>query len=285
MLSFPGPSCRPRHPHKLVYGPRSPAARRRRPGIFLDFDRPLWNNGDCGANLSAPGPFRGSPASGAIVTDRRVNSLEGLSKTSSSLLDRARAHDQAAWDRLVGLYGPLVYRWCRAAGLQAADAADVGQEVFRAVARGLAGFRHEREGDTFRGWLRTITRNHLRNHFLRRPAGGAGGEAGQRWLEQLPAPDDAEPSADALAAETRLLFRQAVELIRGEFAEDTWRAFWQVVAEGRRPGAVAADLGVSVNTVYLAKSRVLRRLRAEFADLLAEGPAPGRAEDSQGAGE
>jgi RNA polymerase sigma-70 factor (ECF subfamily) len=206
------------------------------------------------------------------VTDRRVNKVEAPSRTSSSLLDRARAHDQAAWDRLVKLYGPLVYRWCRAAGLQAADAADVGQEVFRAVARGVAGFRRGRDDGTFRGWLRTITRTKLADFFRCQPPGGAGagGPDGPRLLQQLPVPEGDEPSREAVADETRLLFRRAVELIRGEFAEGTWRAFWQVVAEDRRPAEVAADLGVSVNTVYLAKSRVLRRLREEFADLLTE---------------
>jgi RNA polymerase sigma-70 factor, ECF subfamily len=213
------------------------------------------------------------------VTDASVSRSEAPSQTSLSLLDRVRAQDQAAWSRLVLLYGPLVYRWCRRAGLQAADAADVGQEVFRAVARKVSEFRHDRDGDSFRAWLRAITRNKILDAF-RRPAPGCpppGGSDAQRRLQEVPTRvlEDAGPAADA--EETRLLFRQAVELMRGEFEEGTWRAFWQAAVEGRRPADVAADLGVSVNVVYLAKSRILRRLREEFADLLGPRPPSGPA--------
>src|SRR5262245_12767745 len=81
------------------------------------------------------------------------------SGTPRSLLDRVRADDAAAWDRLVKLYGPLVLGWCRSWGLREHDTADVFQEVFQAVAAHLASFRKEKEGDTFRGWLRVIARN------------------------------------------------------------------------------------------------------------------------------
>jgi RNA polymerase sigma-70 factor, ECF subfamily len=208
------------------------------------------------------------------VTDVSVSRSEAPSEPSSSLLDRVRAQDQAAWGRLVELYGPLVYRWCRRAGLQAADAADVGQEVFQAVARKVGDFHRDPAGGTFRGWLRAITRNKILDSF-RRPAPGcpaAGGSDAQRRLQELPTRvwEDAGPEAEA--EDTRLLFRRAVELIRGEFEEGTWRAFWQTAVEERSPADVAADLGVTVNAVYLAKSRVLHRLREEFGDLLAPRP-------------
>src|SRR2546429_459226 len=91
--------------------------------------------------------------------------------TSPSLLARARANQPAAWEQLVDLYAPLVYHWCRRAALGPEDTADVFQEVFRAVARNLSDFRREREGDTFRGWLRTITRNKVRDHYRRHQEG------------------------------------------------------------------------------------------------------------------
>src|SRR5262245_13672085 len=98
-------------------------------------------------------------------------------QTSPSLLARAQENQPAAWEQLVDLYAPLVYHWCRRAGLGAEDTEDVFQEVFRAVARALADFRRDRAGDTFRGWLRTITSNKIRDHFrlLRDQAKGAGG--------------------------------------------------------------------------------------------------------------
>jgi RNA polymerase sigma-70 factor (ECF subfamily) len=184
---------------------------------------------------------------------------------------RVKAQDQAAWERLVSLYSPLVYRWCRQAGLQAADAADVGQEVFRAVARKIADFRRERLGDTFRGWLRAITRNKVRDRLRQRPAeAGVGGSDAQRYLLQLPTEGDEPGGADADVEETTFVYRRAVELLRQEFGERTWQAFWQVAISDEAPAHVAAELGMTVNAVYLAKSRVLRRLREEFADLVDE---------------
>src|SRR5262245_29431146 len=84
------------------------------------------------------------PGKGVAVTDGNVNQGGGSASTSSTLLERVRAQDQEAWQRLVHLYSPLVYGWCRRSGLQDADAADVGQEVFRDVAGAIAGFRRDR---------------------------------------------------------------------------------------------------------------------------------------------
>jgi RNA polymerase sigma-70 factor (ECF subfamily) len=191
------------------------------------------------------------------------------------LLERARGQDKQAWERLVDLYTPLVYAWCRRSGLQPADAADVGQEVFRAVARGLTGFRRDRAGDTFRGWLRTITRNKLRDFAdaRKRCPPGAGGSDAAYQVEQLP---DQEPEAD-LTADRQLLYQRALEVVRTEFEERTWHAFWLVVVEDVSADEASRQLGVTLNAVYLAKSRVLRRLREEFADLIEDLPEPGPA--------
>lgn len=124
---------------------------------------------------------------------------ESSSSTSASLLDRVRQLDPEAWDRLSRFYSPVVYRWCRHAGVQDNDAADVSQEVFRAVANGIGGFRREKPGDSFRGWLWTITRNKIRDHFRRladRP-GGVGGSAANRRMLEIPdiiPEDDTDPT-------------------------------------------------------------------------------------------
>jgi RNA polymerase sigma-70 factor (ECF subfamily) len=166
---------------------------------------------------------------------------------------------------LVTLYGPLVYGWCRREGLQANDAADVGQEVFWAVARHIGTF-HRGPGETFRGWLRTITQHKLID-FLRRKESaviGMGGDDGVARLSQMPWPEP-DPAEDA--AETDSLCRRAVELVRSECDERTCQAFWRVVIDGECPAHVAQDLGMAVNAVYLAKSRLLARLRHLLADL------------------
>jgi RNA polymerase sigma-70 factor (ECF subfamily) len=172
--------------------------------------------------------------------------------TPSSLLLGLRSRDPLAWQRLAYLYAPLVRRWCRQRGLQAADTDDLIQEVFRAVLARVGDFRKEQAGDSFRGWLWTITRHKLGDHFRRAARPDAATVAA---LDDLPAegPPDDNAAPD--------LLRRALELVRDEFEEASWQAFWGVVVEDRSPAAVAEERRLSVNAVYLAKSRVLRRLR------------------------
>ena len=189
--------------------------------------------------------------------------------TSITLLDRARANEADAWARLVMLYAPLVRHWCLAGGLQPTDVDDVVQEVYRAAFSGLAGFRRDRPGDTFRGWLRTITRTALALHYrklARVPLAGGGSAAFARLQEIAdPAPDlpDADPSD-----EIRGLHRRALELVRDEFEDRTWQMFWLTAVDDREPADIAVQFGVTPVAVRKAKSRVLRRLREEIGDLL-----------------
>ena len=188
--------------------------------------------------------------------------------TPRSLLERARAGEGDAWERLVGLYAPVAYQWCRGLGLQEPDAADVLQEVFQAVAVHLGDFRRARPSDTFRGWLRTITRNKVNDHYRRlaREPGGAGGSEAQERFAQVPdlRDIDIEPAIDD---PERGLFRNALDLIRIEFEDRTWQAFWRTVVDGRLARDVATELGMSPGAVRVAKYRVLRRFREELGDL------------------
>jgi len=185
-------------------------------------------------------------------------------ETSPTLLQRAQANQAGAWERLVELYGPLVYHWCGRSQLAPEDTADVFQEVFRAVAGHIADFRRDRPGDSFRGWLRTIARNKIRDHFRRaqdQPRAVGGTDAQQR-LQAVPEamlPDDDPSEADVV----RRQLQRALELIRGDFEERTWNAFWQVQMEGRGTDEVSAELGMTAAAVRKAKLRVLRRLRQE----------------------
>jgi RNA polymerase sigma-70 factor (ECF subfamily) len=157
--------------------------------------------------------------------------------------------------------------------LQPDDAADVQQDVFRSVARATPDFRREKPGDSVRGWLWRITQNQLR-FFLRRQRQqphAAGGTDFQQQLQEIPlsaeAGEQTVPPGPS-AQERGAVFRRALDLVRSEFAERTWQAFWRVVVDERSPGDVAAELGMSAGAVYVAKSRVLRRLREEFGELL-----------------
>jgi RNA polymerase sigma factor (sigma-70 family) len=168
--------------------------------------------------------------------------------------------DGAAWHEFVALYDPIVYRLARRKGLQDADARDFCQEVFRAVAAAVD--RWDPERGRFRAWLSRITRNLLVN-FLTRPRHrrlGSGSTSVQEFLEAERSPD---PSATALfEAEYRMrLFRCAAEEVEREFKPTTWKAFWLTAVEAREPAAVASLLGVSVGAVYIARSRILARLK------------------------
>jgi RNA polymerase sigma-70 factor, ECF subfamily len=186
--------------------------------------------------------------------------------TSLSLLQKARDNDPGAWRRLVHLYRPLVVFWLTRGGLRPEDADDVAQEVFQAAYRGLAGFRRDRPGDTFRGWLRGIARNLVLLHHRKanKHAPAAGGSDAFALLQQVASPtDDAEDPPEEIGN----LYRRALEMVRDEFEERTWRAFWMTVVEGKAPVDVAPELGVSAAAVRQSKSRVLRRLKEEVGDL------------------
>ncbi len=198
------------------------------------------------------------------MTDEPVSYSEDSQQTSSSLLDRARLNDQTAWKRIVELYAPLVYRWCRKSGLQPSDAENVGQDVFFKVANGLAGFQHDDSKHTFRGWIRVITRNSILDYFKKDRIGAS------RLPEYDILADERESDGSSLTVseETSLLYQKAVELIESEFSAVDFQAFQRVVVNEQPAKLVAEELGVSVNVVYLAKSRITKRVRDEFKDLI-----------------
>jgi RNA polymerase sigma-70 factor (ECF subfamily) len=192
---------------------------------------------------------------------------QSSTSTSRSLLERVRADETGAWDRLVQLYAPLVLSWCRRCGLQDPDAADVFQDVFLAVATHIGTFRKERARDTFRGWLRVITQRKVLDLLRRqgREPGGTGGTDAWLRLSAVPAP---ELASDADHVAERALILRGLETIREEFEPRTWQAFWRTTIDGRAPKDVADELSMSAGAVRVAKSRVLQRLREELGDLM-----------------
>ena len=192
------------------------------------------------------------------------------SSMSRSLLIRLNTKDPDAWSAFWSLYGPEVARWCRSAGLPAHDVEDVSQEVFRSVSSNLAEFRRERPGDSFRGWLWTITQNKIRDHWrhkVRQPDAEGGTDA--HWkIGQVADADWDNPASSAGGKPSPDLVRRALDCIRSTFEERTWRAFWEVVVQERPVAEVAKELGITPNAVYIARSRVLSRLRSEFGELL-----------------
>jgi RNA polymerase sigma-70 factor (ECF subfamily) len=193
-----------------------------------------------------------------------------MSETSVSLLERLRSQpDTASWQRLVDLYTPLLHGWLRRYALQQADVDDLVQDVLTVVVRELPHFQHNQQRGAFRCWLRTILVNRLR-YFWRsrqsRPLAACDSDLGQ-MLDQLEDPGSGLSQLWDREHDQHVL-RRVLELIEHDFAPSTWEAFRRVVVEGKDEEAVAAELGLSVNAVFIAKSRVLCRLRQESAGLV-----------------
>lgn len=180
--------------------------------------------------------------------------------TSVTLLDRFRdPGDEEAWLQFVELYTPLIMAWIRSGGVNASDEADVVQEVFVTLARKLPTFEYDPER-SFGAWLRTVTVNKCRTFLAR-----------DRRPQQLQKPDDSAVTDHAIRFEEQeyrsYVARRALLLMKKEFAETTWQACWQTVVEDRCVEDVAEALGITANAVYLAKGRVLRRLREQLEGL------------------
>ena len=184
--------------------------------------------------------------------------------TRQSLLVRLRnPRDGQAWAEFVAIYTPLIDRVARANGLQRADAADLAQEVFRAVAGAIDRFDPDPARGSFRSWLFRIARNLVVNLLAaRRIRPQATGDSDvQEMLERVPAADGAETTFFDLEYRRRV-FVWAAEQVRGEFRQTTWQAFWLTAVEGQAAGAAAQASGISIGAVYIARSRVMARLKS-----------------------
>jgi RNA polymerase sigma-70 factor (ECF subfamily) len=181
--------------------------------------------------------------------------------TSPTLLAQLRLpNPAAAWTRFERLYNPLIRAWARRQGFQDADAADLVQEIFVKLMHELPRYTRT-DGGTFRGWLSRVATN-AGHDFRRRKA-----------TRPLPAADglsgaDAPAAGFEEAEYRRELVASGLALIRGEFEERSWQAFERTAVRNEPPARVAADLGISKGAVYVAKSRVMARLRQVVTDEL-----------------
>lgn len=183
--------------------------------------------------------------------------------TPVSLLERLRLPGEAAaWDRFVSLYTPLLFHWARRFGLNEPDAADFVQDLFTILVREMPRFHYD-PARRFRGWLWTVAVNKWRER-QRRPAAVLAVDAATL---NVASPEDAVGDFDE-SEYRRYLVDRALQLMQAEFQPATWKACWEYVVGGRPAAEVAAELGMTVNAVHLAKSRVVRRLREELEGLL-----------------
>ena len=187
---------------------------------------------------------------------------------SASLLEQVRQRDESAWRQMSQIFAPSVYRWCRNKGLQPSDAADVVQEVFLAVSKNIDSFRRDRPGDSFRGWLWTISQSKISDHFrrvnARPPIDSQQDSPDQLW--NIPAVNSSS-GAVPLDHEATMLMRRALAIIEKDFSKKTWQAFWRSAVLGERTGEIAQSLNITAAAVCMCRSRVLLRLRETLAGL------------------
>jgi RNA polymerase sigma factor (sigma-70 family) len=180
-------------------------------------------------------------------------------ETQPSLLIRLRdPGDDVAWSRFVSIYTPLIFGFCRSRGLSETDAGDVAQDVLKSVAGAMPRFSYEPERSSFRNWLFTVVRSKLNNFFAaqaRQPR-----PAGETTLQHF---SDNEPALEETwdREYQANLVRWAAEQIRTEFKDATWNAFWRTAILGEAVEQVATELSLSLNALYIARSRVTTRLR------------------------
>jgi RNA polymerase sigma-70 factor (ECF subfamily) len=190
--------------------------------------------------------------------------------TRPSLLIRLRdPREREAWSQFVNIYSPLIYRIATRNGLQDADASDVVQEVMRTVAQSIPQFEYDRDRGTFRGWLKTVTRSRIADYRRRGKHQTVDDDAAAQFLlEQVPDREDQDELWDREYQQT--LFEWAVQQCRAEFQPSTWSAFWRSSVQGEAAKAVAAELDMSIGAVYIARSRVVARLKKLIAQVEGE---------------
>jgi RNA polymerase sigma factor (sigma-70 family) len=195
--------------------------------------------------------------------------MDNLPSTRQSLLVRIRdGRDERAWAEFMEIYEPLVYRLARRRGFQDADAADISQEVFRSAAAAIDRWYDNSQRGSFRAWLFLIARNLMINAFRarrRRPL-ATGSSDVCRLLDAQPASDD-EDSKLVDEQYERRLFHWAAEQVQADFRESTWQAFWRTSVDGRPSKQVAQELRMSVGAVYIARSRVMARLKKKIEEV------------------
>jgi RNA polymerase sigma-70 factor (ECF subfamily) len=190
------------------------------------------------------------------------------SYTRVTLLGRLRSapNDPVAWGEFVEWYGQKILVWCRAWGLQEADAQDVTQEVFLKLSRRMHDFRYDPQG-SFRAWLKTVTHNAWQDYLCKKPrlGRGSGGTSAIEHLAAIEAKDDLTRHMQNAADEE--LLKEAAARVRLRVEPRTWNAFHMLAVEGKSGAEAAELLGMKVATVFVARSKIKRMLREEVARL------------------
>lgn len=193
--------------------------------------------------------------------------MQDFPETNYSLIGRVQElGDETSWSEFLAIYQPVVWRMARKRGLQDADALDTMQQVFVSVSKAIQTWKENPDQPPFRAWLTTIARNAITKSLTRRPRdAGTGSTAVFESLQQVPSADE---TADELSMEARReAFRWAADQVRNEFSPDTWQIFWQTAIVGLSVADVCQQTGRTPGAVYVARYRVLSRLKEKVNEI------------------
>jgi RNA polymerase sigma-70 factor (ECF subfamily) len=192
-----------------------------------------------------------------------------MNETRQSLLLRAQTGETDAWEHLICLYRPLILAWLNRQGVRGSELDDLGQEVLLSVVKHLPGFQHSGQRGAFRSWLRTIVCSRVADYWraidASTPAQGGSGAAAA--LQQMADPES-ELNRQWDEDHDRFVLRCLLDLVEEEFEPITLKAFRRLALDGVSGAEAADELGMSVAAVYVAKSRVLARIRQEAEGLI-----------------
>lgn len=192
-----------------------------------------------------------------------------MSETQKSILVRAQEGESAAWQRLTDLYRPMILKWLRQCSVSAHDAEDLAQDILLTMIRALPKFTHSGRTGAFRSWLRTITVNRTNDFWRsRKRAPQATDRSSLLEMAQQLADPKSELSRLWDIEHDRYVLQCLLDLMALELEPTTLQAFRRVTLDGASPDQVAEELGISLSSVYVAKSRVLKKIRKEAAELL-----------------
>ena len=187
-------------------------------------------------------------------------------ETRITLIQRLQhGGDEAAWEEFVAIYRPAIVRMALRKQLQPTDAEDLAQQVLLAVSRNIDKWKQDRTRARFRTWLQTVVRNTTLNALTRKPRDQATG--GTTAVQQLNQQPDREDSIWFDAEWRRETLRWATAQVREEFEPATWLAFWETAIEGTSASVTAQKCGKSVGAVYIARTRVMQRIKQKIAEL------------------
>lgn len=189
-------------------------------------------------------------------------------ETSESLILRVKdPADAAAWSAFLAIYRPVIYRLARSRGLQDADAEDLAQQVLVSISKSVQNWQPAADGPPFRAWLYRIAHNEcLKAMTRRKPDAAVGSSSVQDMLFGFPQ-SETDTSIQLLHESRMEAFRWASEEVRHEFTSATWAMFWQSTVEERSINEVARNHDRSTGAVYLARYRVMKRLKEKLDEV------------------